>query len=199
MLPAAAAGITDGLSRLLAAATGGPLDGFVLVPAGNVVQAQVAVDFDADVVRETTFSGSATFTDETLDPFQGITFVLDGVADPNQPTANVTGSTYMAPLGLSSVAPAATSFMSMIGRTTVNFSLINGHLGVDPPGSGNAYDIYVIDGVISLDLVTGAASGWADGWIEAEGNEVDWSAVVETTTGGWQVTIYGEGFEFTVP
>jgi hypothetical protein len=184
VLPSAAAGLTDGLARLLTAATGGPADGVVLIPVGNVVQAQINIDLDGDGARETTFSGSAVFSDESLDLAQGVTLTVDGVVDPNQPTADLSGST----------------FMSQAGLTVVNFSSTQGHLGVDPPGSGNAYDVFVTAGDVSLDILSGTPSGFTDGRIEAEGEIVGWSAFVEpTTSGGWQVRIQGEGFDFTVP
>jgi hypothetical protein len=171
-------GVLDGLERVLVAIDGGPADGVVITPTANGVDAMVSIDFDGNGSREGSISSA---------------FI--GVIDVG------------AQLSVTSIETQEPSFaaggsMSVV-QTSPGIVLLDdvgGSGSADPPGSGNAAEVAVSDGAITVDIVSGVASGFVDFVVSGEGNSLSVTAAFEPDgQGGFRVRFTGPGFDFTVP
>jgi len=171
----AAIGLIDGFERLITAINGGGSDGVSILPDGaGGFDASIQVDLDGNGSRESTVSGG--FTDPLL--------TIDGVTDPDLPSASVSTSARV-----TQVSPVA-----------VLLDQMSGTLSADPPGSGNAADVAITNGALSIDLSTGIPSGFVDCVISGEGETLIVETAFQTDgAGGFEVRFTGDGFDFTVP
>lgn len=173
-------GALDGFDRLLIAIDGGPMDGVVITPTGPTsVTAVVQVDLDGDGSRESTINGGASGDIQT-----GASIGITSIDNPNEPT----------------LIAATSATVTETGPTTVLMDGISGDISADPPGSGNAASVAILDGSVSLDLLTGNPTGTVDCVVSGEGQSLSVLSTFQSDgAGGFEVRFTGPGFDFTVP
>ncbi len=176
---AGAQGVIDAVGRVVVAVGGGAADGVVLTPIANGVAAAVSVDFNGDGTRESTINASLTG-----DINVAAQLTIASISAPQVPSLSASGGT-------------------AVTQTSPGVILADGLFGsgsADPPGSGNAADVAISDGSISLDLVTGNPSGFVDFSISGEGGSLSATATfVPDGVGGFAVVFSGPGIDFTIP
>jgi len=179
-LPNAAAGVMDGFGRLLTAIQGGGMDGVVIVPTGvDSYSAEMSIDLNGDGSRESTITGSLAGDIGT-----GAQIYLTDVDDP----------------GIPSLSVGASSDAMQISAVSVLFDNMSGTLTADPPGSGNAGEAEVTEGVMTLDLVAQRPLGYIE--VNLFGEDSAFLAVhlsFEVAGSGWQLRVTGDGVDFTIP
>lgn len=182
---AGALGVIDGFNRLFVAASGGPADGVVITQTGpSDFTTEVSIDLDGDGTRESTLFGASSGDITT-----GAALSVTGFDNPNSPTANAMTS----------------SVATQTGPNDVLFTNLGGDISADPPGSGNAATVFITDGQVALDLVSGNLDGFVDCVVEGEDASGATQTLSVATTfqpdgqGGWEAEFSGQGFTFTVP
>jgi hypothetical protein len=148
-------GVVDGFNRLLVAVEAGPPGGDgvrITEPTPGNFSAEIDIDLDGDGSRETTLFGAGSG-----DILVGASLSITGITDPNEPTLTVSF--------------AATVLQT--GPTGVVLENISGSVSADPPGSGNAATVDITSGVIAVDPVVGAPTGFLDTTVTGEGESLD--------------------------
>jgi len=156
------------------------MDGVVITPLGsNNYAADVQVDLDGDGARESTIQGGTSG-----DILVGANIAINSIDNPNEP----------------SLMAAASATVTQTSQTSVLFDGIGGDISADPPGSGNAASVTLLDGTVSLDLLTGNPSGTVDCVVSGEGETLSVLVTFQSDgAGGFEVRFTGPGFDFTVP
>ena len=166
-------GMLDGLDRLLTAAAGGPADGVVLVPNGNIVTGSLAADLDGDGTRETTVSGQAVFIQAgNLDAGATVTASGPNGGNVSADVQTVGGTVEITGINASLGAPGAS--------TQVN---VTAGAGTIDPATGN------VGGFAYIEVLSGQDPLFATVYFEDDGH------------GGWRMRVHGDSdsFEFFVP
>jgi hypothetical protein len=172
------AGIGDGLERLLTALDGGAADGVVIVPNAGGADATISLDLDGNGSRESSINGSLAGDIGT-----GAQVTLAAIATA-EPSLGGSGS-----LTATETSPGV-----------IVLDNIGGEGGADPNGSGNAADVAVTDGTVSLDLGAGIPDGFLDFVVTGEGSSLGLHVTFEPDgAGGFLVRFIGSGLNFTIP
>jgi hypothetical protein len=159
----------DGLNRLLAAANGIPVEGVLLDPDGNTVDAILALDFDGDGVRETNVVGGVVFPNAQMSFDTGATVEIREISG-----SNVDGTA------------SATARTIGGGAVSLNGSgEFNGKSGPTVEVEFGATVVPEVNSVVgSADITAGdfqATGFWEDNGL-----------------GGTQIRFVGDDFEFTI-
>jgi hypothetical protein len=172
-------GIVNGFARLATAADGGSAEGVTIVPTGSDgFQGDVTIDFDGDGTRESTLSGFVTGDIET-----GAAVTITGLAQPDA----------------SGLSLSASTTVTETSPVTILFDDLQATMNVNRDATGNAAQAMVTDGTISVDLVSGTPSGFADVRVSEEGQSAEVTILFESDgLGGWRVRVTGDGINFTV-
>ena len=175
----AAAGVIDGLNRLVTHSQGGPSNGTTITPTATGADVAVSIDIDGTGPRETVVNGSIAGDITT-----GAQFTISSIVSPTLPSLSASASTRG-----TETSPGVITFDQMMGSASA-----------DPPGSGNSASVSISVGSITLDLGTGNPTGFVDFVVSGEGQNL----IVETTfqpngSGGWEARFQSDGFDFTVP
>jgi hypothetical protein len=172
-------GVIDGLTRLLAATSGGPANGVVITPTGaNSFQGQVSVDLDGNGSRESTVQGHVSG-----DIGSGAAISITGLTQAGTPGLSLSAS-----LTLTETSPV-----------TVLLDNLQASLSVER-STGNLAQATATDGSLMLDVASGTPTGFVQVRVSEEGRELPLSLNFESSgAGGWRVVVTGTGVNFTLP
>ena len=171
-------GVADGLGRVLVAIDGGPADGVVITPTATGFDATVSIDFDGDGSREGSISGYFIGAIAV-----GAQLFISSI-ETQEPSLRAGGS-----MSVEETSPGM-----------VVLDNIAGNGSADPPEAGNAAQVVVTAGAVTLYPASGIVVGFVDCVISGEGNSLPVTIAFEPDgRGGFAVRFTGPGLDFTLP
>lgn len=172
------AGVSDGLARLLDVIGGGTPDGVTVTPIAGGANATVVMDLDGNGSREASINGSLV-GDVATGAFVTVANISTG-----EPSTLGSG-------GMSVVETAP---------GIIQLDNIGGSGETDPAGGMNASQVGIVDGSVSIDLVTGTTTGFMETQITGEEQLLYVTITFEPTgSGGFRIRFNGSGIDFTIP
>ncbi len=166
----------DAVRRVVLAAAGDAVEGVTFTPVADGLAVTIGMDFDGDGTYETTASGLATFWSPDMTFEQGATVEINSISTPGGMSGSGSADVAATANGGVAYAPGSASFRTGSGAE------------VDIPAMGFTVTPFAdfIVGFVDFEVREGGGTVAGTIFFEDDGS------------GGWQMRVEGEDFEFVV-